>query len=68
MATETETVTAAPGARASQVRVQLKSRSSDIQLPQETGPILVSTGMIELFRRIRQLILAIWHEYLLTSP
>jgi hypothetical protein len=33
-----------PAARASQVRIQLKSRSNDIQLPQETGPILVSTG------------------------
>jgi ribosome biogenesis protein YTM1 len=47
MATEAET-TAATGARASQVRVQLKSRSSDIQLPQETGPILVSTGEFDL--------------------
>jgi hypothetical protein len=44
MAMEIDTATVAVAARPSQVRVQLKSRSSDIQLPQETGPILVSTG------------------------
>ena len=29
--------------RTAQVRIQLKTKSEDIQLP-ETGPILVSTG------------------------
>ena len=28
----------------SQVRVQLSTRSPDIELPEDTGPILVSTG------------------------
>lgn len=30
--------------RTSQVRIQLLTRSPDIQLPEDTGPILVSTG------------------------
>jgi hypothetical protein len=30
--------------RASQVKIQLKSKDADLELPQETGPILVSTG------------------------
>lgn len=30
--------------RTSQVRIQLTTRSPDIQLPEDTGPILVSTG------------------------
>lgn len=32
------------GDRATQVRIHLKARDADIELPQETGPILVSTG------------------------
>ncbi|KAI9829484.1 MAG: ribosome biogenesis protein ytm1 [Sarea resinae] len=48
----TETAMAAPEAagqgqppNTSQVRVQLTTRDADIALPQETGPILVSTGL-----------------------
>lgn len=42
MATETSTMAET---RISQVRIQLSSRSPDIELPEDTGPILVSTGM-----------------------
>lgn len=41
MATETSTMAET---RISQVRIQLSSRSPDIELPEDTGPILVSTG------------------------
>jgi ribosome biogenesis protein YTM1 len=37
--------TAAANGRTSQVKIHLTSRSEDIQLPQDTGAILVSTGM-----------------------
>ncbi|EMC91316.1 hypothetical protein BAUCODRAFT_79789 [Baudoinia panamericana UAMH 10762] len=40
--TTTETVTA-PAPRQTQVRIHLHTRSDDIELPQDTGPILVST-------------------------
>jgi len=42
MATQTATMTA--NERMAQVRIQLSTRSPDIELPEETGPILVSTG------------------------
>lgn len=32
----------------SQVRIQLSTRSPDIELPEDTGPILVSTGKLYL--------------------
>ncbi|WPH03589.1 Ribosome biogenesis protein [Acrodontium crateriforme] len=41
MATTTSTQTE----RSSQVRIHLKSRTPDIELPQDTGPILVSTDL-----------------------
>jgi len=44
MATTSTTMTMANGERTSQVRIHLSTRSSDIELPQGTGPILVSTG------------------------
>ena len=39
----TETTTAPAQERTAQVRIHLKTRAEDIQLP-DTGPILVSTG------------------------
>ena len=41
----TETMTETTHERAAQVRIHLKAKSEDIQLP-ETGPILVSTGKL----------------------
>lgn len=41
MATQTQEMSATT---ASQVRIQLNSKSEDIQIP-DSGPILVSTGM-----------------------
>ena len=41
----TETMTEPTQERAAQVRIHLKTKSEDIQLP-ETGPILVSTGKL----------------------
>jgi hypothetical protein len=43
MATQNDTTMA--NGRTSQVKIHLTSRSEDIQLPQDTGAILVSTGM-----------------------
>lgn len=34
--------------KTSQVRIQLSSRSPDIELPEDTGPILVSTGKLRI--------------------
>jgi len=43
--TTTRTTTAVNGDRTMpQVRIHLTTRNSDIELPQGTGPILVSTG------------------------
>ena len=39
----TETMTEAVRERTSQVRIHLQTRSADIELPQDTGPILLST-------------------------
>jgi len=44
MATQLETTMA--GQRTSQVRIYLTSRNGDIELPQDTGSILVSTGTL----------------------
>jgi hypothetical protein len=35
----------------SQVRIQLSTRSPDIELPEDTGPILVSTGKCYIKRQ-----------------
>ena len=43
MATETTTTTAPARGRTAQVRIHLRTKAEDIQLP-DTGPVLVSTG------------------------
>lgn len=43
MATETTIAPARVGST-SQVRIHLKTRSPDIELPPDTGPILIPTG------------------------
>ncbi|KAJ9626253.1 ribosome biogenesis protein ytm1 [Taxawa tesnikishii (nom. ined.)] len=45
MATQTATTSTMATDRTSQVRIQLTSRSPDIELPEDTGPILVSTEL-----------------------
>ena len=41
MATQTSTM---EGVSTSQVRIQLSTRNPEIELPEDTGPILVATG------------------------
>ncbi|KAG8623492.1 hypothetical protein KVT40_008468 [Elsinoe batatas] len=45
MSTQTETAGAQQPDRTSQVRIQLNTQSPDIELPESTGPILVSTEL-----------------------
>ncbi|PSK55218.1 hypothetical protein B9Z65_2607 [Elsinoe australis] len=45
MSAQTETMAAQEPDRTSQVRIQLSTQSPDIELPESTGPILVSTEL-----------------------